>query len=407
MRYTALKALTLMAPGLCAGVLSAPAGAKRSAATPAGNPAAVIRSTNGAIAVGNLHAQIDGQRRLLAQQPPTAARLAALADLLTMRGQFLGRIADYEEALATAEQAVRTFPQDGIAYLSRAKAQATFHRFVAAQADVRLAEAWGASRFRTDPVRAAIFQAVGRYDEASLIRRRLADAHPTIRNLQALAVLEGERGRVQSAAALFAAATAHYRDVSPFPIAWGEFQQGLMWMREGDLEQARRSFAAAHQRLPQYAAARGHLAEVEAELGNRATAIDLLRPLAASSDDPDYAAHLASILMDDGKTNEALRWRTVAAARFDALTTRYPEAFADHGTEFWLAAGQDPARGLRLAQLNVKNRPTPRAYELVLSAALALHDRDAACDAAQHVRVLGPVPPELSRLMAETAALCG
>ena len=53
--------------------------------------------------------------------------------------------------------------------------------------------------------------------------------------------------------------------------------------------------------MPAYAQAQGHLAEVEAELGEIDSAISRLHSLAASSDDPDYAAQLARILGDVGR----------------------------------------------------------------------------------------------------------
>ena len=87
-----------------------------------------------------------------------------------------------------------------------------------------------------------------------------------------------------------------YRGVSPFPLALLDFQLGLMWMNEGQLEDARSSFEAALRRVPAYAPARGHLAEVEAQLGEIDSAVARLYPLALSSDDPDYAAQLARIL---------------------------------------------------------------------------------------------------------------
>src|SRR2546421_13124084 len=96
-----------------------------------------------------------------------------------------------------------------------------------------------------------------------------------------------------------------------------------------------------------------------------------LRPLALSSDDPDYAAQLARILGAAGHDDEARHWRRLAAARFDELIASHPAAFADHAAEFWLAAGADPVKGLRLARMNVEVRKTPRSRRLLTQAALA------------------------------------
>jgi len=157
----------------------------------------------------------------------------------------------------------------------------------------------------------------------------------------------------------------------PRPLALLDFQLGLMWMNEGRLEDARGSFEAARRSVPDYAPAQGHLAEVETELGEIETAIARLYPLAASSDDPDYAGQLARILGDVGRTDESRRWRQLAAARYDELIAVDPEAFADHAAEFWLCAGADPMKALRLARMNFAVRQTPRARDLLSQAVAA------------------------------------
>ena len=48
----------------------------------------------------------------------------------------------------------------------------------------------------------------------------------------------------------------------------------------------------------------------------------------------------------------------------------HPEAFADHAAEFWLVAGADPDKALRLAKMNAEIRNAPRARAL-LSRAIA------------------------------------
>src|SRR5256712_572205 len=110
---------------------------------------------------------------------------------------------------------------------------------------------------------------------------------------------------------------SRYPGVSPFPLALLDYQLGLMWMNEGRLEDARRSFEAARRLVLAFAPAQGHLAEAEAEAGECDSAVARLRPLALSSDDPDYAAQLARILGAAGHDDESRHWRRLAAARFD------------------------------------------------------------------------------------------
>ena len=113
-----------------------------------------------------------------------------------------------------------------------------------------------------------IYQALGRYDEALVIRRmQRRSATRTRTRSAALASVQAQRGDIDEAARIFAEARWSYRDVSPFPLAFLLFDEGAMWMRHGDLGRARALFESALRRLPRYAAARCHLAEVDAALG--------------------------------------------------------------------------------------------------------------------------------------------
>ena len=71
------------------------------------------------------------------------------------------------------------------------------------------------------------------------------------------------------------------------------------------------------------------------------------------------------------RNGESRHWRGVAAARYDELIASHPEAFADHAAEFWLAAGADPDKALRLAKMNLEVRNTPRARRLLARAVAA------------------------------------
>jgi hypothetical protein len=159
--------------------------------------------------------------------------------------------------------------------------------------------------------------------------------------------------------------------VSPFPLALLDFQRGYMWMVADDLPRARSWFDAAKLRVPAYAPAQGHLAEVEAALGEIDAAIARLRPLTTSSDDPDYAAQLARILGEAGRAEESRAWSVLATERYDELVSRHLDAFADHAAEFWLEAGATPQRALWLARRNLEIRQTPRARKLFARASLA------------------------------------
>ena len=282
-----------------------------------------------------------------------------------MRGHVLGRVADAERAAALAEELVGQAPGEARSFIARARMAAVFHRFASALTDLDTAAALGADRVTLDAERAAVYQALGRYDEALAIRRQAVESRADFSSLGALAGLCAERGEMVEADRWFDAASRRYHSVSPFPLAVLELQRGQLWMEQDDLRRARAWCDAAVRRLPAFVPAQGHLAELDAAQGETAGAIARLRPLALASDDPDYATQLARILGDAGHTEEAQTWRDRAETRYEELLVRHPDAFADHAAEFWLTIGGDPDRALRLARQNLALRQTPRARALV------------------------------------------
>jgi len=335
-----------------------------------------LPTSDAAIALGNLDAQILGYENARQRQPTSADWLIPLASLYDARGQALGRIADYETELALADEAVRLAPADGAALLARAAARARFHRFAEASADLDAAAAHGAPADRVDGARAAIWSATGREPAALAIRQRLATAHPTLTTLGAEAMSLAALGRVTEAEERLAEAQAHFRDVTPLALAALYFEGGLIEERAGRPSSARELYEAARARLPEHAQATAHLAGVMAASGQRAQAVALLRPLVARSDDPEYAGALAALV---GDAREAAALRAQAARRYDALLARHPEAFADHAARFWLAAGDEPKKALPLAERNLVLRPTAEAYQLTIAASLANGRNDHAC----------------------------
>jgi len=359
--------------------------------------APVVRTTDAGIALSNLHAMVEARERELAVGQTRA--VPELIELRLMRGQFLARVSDYERAAVLAgEWVVRAGSADS--FLARARTGAALHQFAAAQADLRMAGARGGDPDAIDSARAAVLQAVGRYEEALRIRRRLVRLRADVTAVGAEAAVLAEQGRLYEAVPRFRQAREAYRDASPFPLAWLEFQEGRMWMRLGELDRARERLLAAHLRLPSYVAATAHLGEVEAALGHRDRAIELLSTAAVGAEDPDPAGQLARVLAEAGRTSEAARWREWAAARYGDLLARHGDAFSDHAAEFWLGAGGEPRRALELARRNAMKRPTPWAFDLIARTAAAAGESAAACQAVRAAESAGhPRPQEMRALV--------
>jgi tetratricopeptide (TPR) repeat protein len=365
------------------------------------------RTTDGRIAVGNLNAQISSAERLLDGSRRSFA-LNSLVPLLEARAQFTGHPEDYDRALRYADELIRTAP-DGNAYLSRAAVRSSLHLFQPGLADLDEAEKLGMGRAKIEPARAGTLHAMGHTKEALPLQQRLTKADPSIGTLGALAVMLGDLGQRDQADVLFQQAPRVYRDVSPFPVAWIEFQQGQMWERGGQVTKARAAYEAAVARLPVYATAQAHLAGLQAATGDRDGAIARLRQVVSGSTDPEFVGQLASLLDEVGHPDEAGPLKAKARQDFEALLLAHPEAFADHAARFYLGAGGDAAHALLLAKLNLRNRTTPEAFDLALTAALEAKDAPSACATADQARKeLSPLPtPHLEFLTRKADEACG
>jgi tetratricopeptide (TPR) repeat protein len=366
------------------------------------------KTTDGHIAVNNLNAQVGAAERLLGG-PQNDFALASLIPLLATRAQFLGLVEDYDVAAARADALVRTRPKDGGAFLARAAVRSSLHLFVPAIADLDEAQKLGVPAVKVDPARAITLHAMGRTKDALVLQQALAQRDPSMGNLGSLAVMLGDQGKQEEADALFARAPASYRDVSPFPVAWLEFQRGLMWERAGQTTKARGFYESAVTRLPAYATAQAHLAGLQAAQGDREGAIGRLREVVKSSTDPEFVGQLGSVLQEMGRTEAAAALKAQAQTQFEELLNKHPEAFSDHAARFYLGLGADPQRALKLARLNLDNRTTPDAFDLALTAALEAKDSKAACDFADRARAqLSPLPTtHLEFLTQKADAACG
>jgi tetratricopeptide (TPR) repeat protein len=324
------------------------------------------QTTDGSIAARNLDAQIEGLQADATSGHSTGTQLC-LIDLLVLRGRTLGRIADYRRAEQFADQFVRE-AGSADSFLGRARMHALFHRFLAALDDLDIAQDLSIDEDTVEEERAAIFQGLGRYDEALALRQQAVARCASFESLAALAGLHAERGEIETARQLHGESQLRYHGVSPFPLALLDFQFGQMWMHQGEWKKAQKVLQFAVQRLPGYAPAQGHLAEVEAEIGDAEDAVARLVPLAMSSDDPDYTSQLARILQDLGRIEESRHWCRLAATVYASLVVEYPEAFADHAAEFWLGPGANPNKALELARINFATRKTPRSRSLLARA---------------------------------------
>jgi tetratricopeptide (TPR) repeat protein len=331
----------------------------------------LIRTTSGQIATHNFLAELALAEKQHAAQPADLKRARALIDHLFDQAQFFGKLAAYDEAENVAKAALVAAPKNGDAHLLRAHTLSALHEFVAASAEIDRGAALGADADAVRHARVGIEQATGKIDQALEALRAWRRARPNFTNLSAEAGALADKHDTPHAAAVFAQARRGYDDVSPFAIAWSEFQEGHMWESAGRSDRARPLFESALARLPLYAAVAGHLARLVAAFGDPQgldRALGLLEPLVARTDDPEYVGQLGALYRQLHRPVEADRLVKQATQGYEALLARHPDAFYDHAARFFLHVAGDPKRALGLAQKNVALRPTPDARDLLAEA---------------------------------------
>jgi tetratricopeptide (TPR) repeat protein len=246
----------------------------------------------------------------------------------------------------------------------RAQLAGRFHRFDQAIQLLDQALAAGYSKQEIGTENAALLQAMGKYAEALALRERLSEQCAGIHTLGALASLLAEMDQWAAAEACYAAALDADEGASPIPCGQLLFEWGVSAMRRGDLNRAEAIFAELDTILPQHVPGRGHRAEVALARGQLDSAEALVRPLLEISDDPEYRGIYAEILAARGDSDAACETERAAAA-YEQLVARRPEAYADHAAAFFMGVGNRPQFALELASVNFKLRDTPRSRSLL------------------------------------------
>jgi tetratricopeptide (TPR) repeat protein len=249
------------------------------------------RYTSGPIAVANLSALVESLE-LRRAESATFENLEALSTVLFLRGDLFGRIVDHDRAEEVANEAIALSGAARALYI-HARLSGRFHR---SGALLDRALAAGHPRHEIDIERAALLQATGRYEDALVLREKLANGDPGIHTLGALASLLAEMGQWVAAESSYAAALDADSGVSPLPCSQVLFEWGVSAMRRGDLDRAEAIFVELEAILPAHVPGRGHRAEVALARGKLDFAMTLVAPLLEISDDPEYRATYTEIL---------------------------------------------------------------------------------------------------------------
>jgi Tfp pilus assembly protein PilF len=336
-------------------------------------------TTSEAIAVGNLGSQIRGIQKLVDDRKSDLEARAQLIGLLGVRYRYSSDMADLERIAEIGEGVVKADPQSPKAYGIRASARTSLHRFQEALADLDEAVKLGTKEKELRSQRASILHALGRYDDALVLKEALAKEQPSLPTLASLAILYADMGRYSEAEQKLGEALATVKNVLPFPTCDVLFQWGSLLEKTGETARAREFLSAAIDRLPGYAHAKAHLARLEGPKKG----LEVLGKVDMEKDDPEIVAELAELEEGLGHAAEAKKAKEAAAKRYEELAKKHPAAFADHIARFYLVTAPDGKKALEWAEKNLEVRQTPDAYQLGVEAALADKNEKRACEVAR------------------------
>jgi|GEM_PF-613730 len=356
------------------------------------------RTTSSVLAVKNLNASIKAITKMPAAARKRVDVMARLVGTRMLRSQFVGIAGDLQRADAETHALVQANPGSAKALMLRAKALSAIHRFADALVAVEEAAKLGAKPADVARAKASYGAALGHKD--ALARQlQLAQAAVAKRgsytSYTSLGTALMQHGKYAEADAAYQKAQDAYTDLSPFARAWVDFQRGVMWAERADQpEKARPFYEAAVRRLPEYHTAVVHLVEMLVEKGDTKRAIALLRPVVAVAEDPEAAGTLGELLVATGNKKEGEALIAKARGMYDVLLKQMPLAYSDHGAEFFMANG-DLKRAATLADANLANRKTARAYDLAIRVHAEAKNPARACALAQEAVKTVTVHPVL------------
>jgi tetratricopeptide (TPR) repeat protein len=355
-----------------------------------------IRTDSPQVAIGNLMAAIKTKSTLLEGGRADGNTQWELVHHHLTRARYLGQIDGFRSAENIVNALLKSQKPTADLLMLRADVHGALHRFEAASNDLMAAEAMGAKSTRVSRSRQGIALAQGQVTDVLKARKAMAERYPSWKSLSRLAVAYAAADRYEDADAAYVAALGKYRSTSPFVVAWIFFARGVMWAEAaGDTARGRVLYEAAVKHLPDYLVANIHLAELEAEAGQTAQAIRRLERLDQPNIDPELLGKLSGLMEKTGQHIKAKVYAKRGKAGYDTLLEWAPKAWSDHGTEFFMDVGKDPARALKLAKLNLATRATPRAKALVIEAAIESKRYESACAI---IRTQGDTAPVQIRL---------
>lgn len=355
-------------------------------------------TTSWSIAGSNLNGQIREAEKRPNIDPDEQLQLVSF--YLT-RGQTLANVEDYEKADALGAAAVKANPKSGVAHLMHAMSLGALHRFDEQSKELDAAAKLGAPAQRVSGARVGLLMAVGRYDDALKLMTPIEEGSQATA-MVTTAVLRAHMQKPEEAESLFDRARTSFVDVSPFPVAWMDFQRGTLLEAAGKEKEARAYYLEALETIPVYTHAAVHAAATDTP----ERAIERLEALRSVSTDPDVLAALADAQKRAKRDADSKKSTEAARARYEELVAKHPEAYRDHAARFYVGLGNDSKKALDYAEKNAKLRPTEEALDLWMAAAVAAQRKDQICASTLAMKQLAYASETRKRLAAAASNDC-
>jgi hypothetical protein len=335
---------------------------------------ALPAATDGALALINHESILDRCWQTIDLHPDRLGIAAQLIDEEYRRSHFLGDASALDRLLTLSDTLLQQCAESGEAYVLAAQIASLVHKFDQAAQYLVQAKKLGASAHGLLRQQLSIDHAIGHnWKDVFDTRLRISVQSPNLQNLVALGALNAEMGLYPEAERSYLRAIAEDREHSPFSLAWACFQLGVLFgetLEPAQPASAQYWYEQALSYMPPYTHARVHLAELHLDAGRLDTALNLLLPI-QDSEDPEVSWRLAQLYERKGEVHKTSHYLARTLKSFERLLSGHVLAFADHAVDFYLEEGDNPAKALQLALLNLDNRATLRAFELSHEAALA------------------------------------
>jgi tetratricopeptide (TPR) repeat protein len=339
-----------------------------------------LRTDSPGLAIGNLAAAIKHKTALFEASRIGDVALWELVHHHLTFARYFGRTHDFAQAERIVARAIKMNGASSKLHLLRSDVHVALHRFEAAKRDLDTAEAMGTEPGKIADARLGLALSQGRFEAVVPVREKRASKLKRWQDFGRLGIAYAAAGRYEDADKAYQSAIDRYRSTSPMVVAWLYFARGLMWAEEaGQTEKGRLFYERAVSHLPTYLVANIHLAEIEVEAGQFERALSRLKKCVGEDRDPELYAKLAVLYRVMGRADDAGKALAKARTVYAVLLSKYPEAWADHGAEFYMGPGANPKRAFELAKLNLRGRKTPRAAALWIEAAVAAGDMKALC----------------------------